>query len=1365
MNKLWHLFGVIFLVILISSCKVSVDDNGELQVDTNEASTSDSADGASTEDDAPETTSSETVDGPKVVSAGSTSNTEVRVLYSKPMDDSAADPSNYSIVQENVNSEAAGLTVIGGRFASDDRRSVLLTTLSQSAVTYTLNAFNVRDVDGNPPPPPGTFAEVYINPTEVSFAGTPAGGASLVDTDGDGLTDDAEQNGWISTVTLSSGEQVSTEVTSDPNSPDTDLDGVSDQDEQQRGLNPRSTDTDSDDVPDADEINIYYSNAAKQNSDSDGLSDGAEIYTYKTSPIDPDTDGDGQSDSDEVIQRSRNPRIADLPIPGITVDSITPELDIRYTLTDSTGFETSTEDSVGTSLSQSTSQNLSRTDGRTTETTNSAEASLEVSSTIGLGGLAGPSVTVGAKYGYSNSQGQNMQVSRESAKSATEEMNRSLTTNETLDIEYSVVRTVEAASVLAEVSLRNLSDLSYSIRDLELSLRRRNPDLSSGYLPVASMVPQNNEELIINLGPLGSVAERGPFIFESKTVFPSRVEELLKDPTSIAIALANYNIIDEFGRKFSFAAQEIADRTAGIVIDYGDGRVERYRVATTNGFVNGFPKGITLGEALQDIIGLKNDDAIVDGGNGIAESTAAGDDVQVLAPLVNTQGPGALIISPGPNGVLDTVPDGDDRIGGTGYDQQITNTPDGPVATITRFKDVGIIRVDDPTTTFNESLNLWGVFLGESLSGQPIKASINDLRLRAGDVLSIAYFRDEDNDGLIARNEYQYGSSDKEVDTDQDSLGDFEEVMEGWLVHVLGDAGTYRAFSDPVRVDSDGDLLSDDLEKACGTDPRLNDSDLDGITDYDEIIGYSVLNQSGQVLYRLPYYRGKAIADGGNGLNESSYDNGSDDVLLGASEGGILIAPGPDGQLQSTPGGDDIETAFHATDTDCIVPIKDGAGNVVDHARGYATDPLNPDTDGDGFTDGAEARFGKNPNSRADGLLLQDTDQDGLPDGIEDHPDGGQGFTILINGVETTVVSSYTTADSDNDGLPDLLEFYLLSNPGSNDTDGDGLLDGEEFDPNDTCISIQGQSGCATNAFDRQSFETACAEAANCAVDLNDFPDNSGAGSPRGTNLSHRDSDGDGLNDGDEVFGVQLPTILHATEGSKTITVTSNPRLADTDNDGVNDGQEVNVHGSDPGETDTDGDQVPDGTEVNSADLADNVPEVDGRPGHPDYNLFPMEARKRSPARAEHHIRAIWDRWNVGNNDCNEDYFGYSVKVTADINTASGNDTRTLSLRSITYTDEREVKENQNLHPDFGAILGNGWTDLELYLPYGSSISFGAFIDSDGEVLNIPSGYCAYSFADIDNASGTITCTDPVANQNACFNDDQPQVRIIKYSQ
>lgn len=120
----------------------------------------------------------------------------------------------------------------------------------------------------------------------------------------------------------------------------------------------------------------------------------------------------------------------------------------------------------------------------------------------------------------------------------------------------------------------------------------------------------------------------------------------------------------------------------------------------------------------------------------------------------------------------------------------------------------------------------------------------------------------------------------------------------------------------------------------------------------------------------------------------------------------------------------------------------------------YHLDPLNPDTDNDGATDGEELNADPptNPLDPSSTPDVVDTDGDGLGDALE----------VIIG-------TNPYSADSDGDGLSDGDEVLILgrdpNNPdedsngvldGDDDTDGDGISDAEELangtnplDPND----------------------------------------------------------------------------------------------------------------------------------------------------------------------------------------------------------------------------------------------------------------------------------------------------------------------------
>ncbi len=113
----------------------------------------------------------------------------------------------------------------------------------------------------------------------------------IVDTDGDGLTDFEEAAGNTNAELV-----------------DTDGDGFSDPDEINiHGTSPSSDDTDSDLLSDFEEINVYGSNPRVRDTDFDGLIDGQEVITYGTNPLIVDSDGDGINDGEEVLVVGTDP--------------------------------------------------------------------------------------------------------------------------------------------------------------------------------------------------------------------------------------------------------------------------------------------------------------------------------------------------------------------------------------------------------------------------------------------------------------------------------------------------------------------------------------------------------------------------------------------------------------------------------------------------------------------------------------------------------------------------------------------------------------------------------------------------------------------------------------------------------------------------------------------------------------------------------------------------------------------------------------------------------------------------------------------------------------------------------------------------
>jgi hypothetical protein len=109
----------------------------------------------------------------------------------------------------------------------------------------------------------------------------------------------------------------------------------------------------------------------------------------------------------------------------------------------------------------------------------------------------------------------------------------------------------------------------------------------------------------------------------------------------------------------------------------------------------------------------------------------------------------------------------------------------------------------------------------------------------------------------------------------------------------------------------------------------------------------------------------------------------------------------------------------------------DGLGTLRERRAG--TDPLAPDSDGDGLSDALEVSVSElDPTA-------EDSDGDGTVDAVEDLDND-----TLSNGREADLNTSLVVPDSDLDGLTDGEEVEIGTDPLVADTDGDGLPDGEE---------------------------------------------------------------------------------------------------------------------------------------------------------------------------------------------------------------------------------------------------------------------------------------------------------------------------------
>ena len=369
---------------------------------------------------------------------------------------------------------------------------------------------------------------------------------------------------------------------------------------------------------------------------------------------------------------------------------------------------------------------------------------------------------------------------------------------------------------------------------------------------------------------------------------------------------------------------------------------------------------------------------------------------------------------------------------------------------------------------------------------------------------------DADGDGLTNQDEADLGTDPEDADTDDDGLNDGDEVAIG---------------TDPLDPDTDDDGLNDGDEIDAGTDPLDPDTDDDGELDGAE----AHLDTDG---------------DGTNDALESSLADAD---------------------------GDGVNDELDADDADPCVPNAaaagcdqdgDGLDNAGEAAAG--TDPLNPDTDGDGESDGAEAGLDTDGDGTNDALesSTDDADSDGVADEFDAADDDAcapstsaascdQDGDGLDNAGEATAGTDPTDPDTDDDGAPDGAEAGL-------DTDGDGTNDALESSVAD--LDADG----VVDEQDPANADPCVPSAASAACDQDGDGLTNGVEAVLGTDPTNPDTDGDGEGDGAEAF-------VDSDGDGRSDAIESS--LADADHDGVVD--ELDAADGDPCRPDPDAPTCP----------------------------------------------------------------------------------------------------------------------------------------------------------------------------------------------
>ena len=490
--------------------------------------------------------------------------------------------------------------------------------------------------------------------------------------------------------------------------------------------------------------------------------------------------------------------------------------------------------------------------------------------------------------------------------------------------------------------------------------------------------------------------------------------------------------------------------------------------------------------------------------------------------------------------------------------------------------------------------------------------------------------RDTDDDIMFDGWEVYYNSStykcegcvlnplnpfDAEHDSDVD--GFYVNYTHLEIDHVHINVQEFIADTDPWLSDTDNDTMLDGWEYWWGLDPR-NASDAWIDTDGDELLNRLEHNNTA---FGSNYTEVDGILLTIPTLNDTDQDGLSDYLELSVA----LTDPTyhdtdgdgmPDG-WEWLYGLDPLNASDAHIDSDNDGFDLDGNGsidsselftNLQEYLNG--TNPIIKDTDEDGMHDGWEVYFLLDPLDSADAYYDEDADElmnifefnNSLFEGYE------ESFEDALHGIDNFSWSNPLIGDTDGDGLFDFDEvngtFGHITDPSNYDTDGDGIDDKWEvdydIDPRDPEDADEDYDNDGHD-FDRNGFIQGTERFTNYNEYLNS------------TDPRNPDTDGDGILDGWESFYGHQASLIWEVCVDRNETnpeyqknkercispLDSRDAAWDADNDGYDsDGEregqgngeisteekytnlEEYLNNTNPSNPDTDGDGCPDGWEV-----------------------------------------------------------------------------------------------------------------------------------------------------------------------------------------
>ena len=432
-------------------------------------------------------------------------------------------------------------------------------------------------------------------------------------------------------------------------------------------------------------------------------------------------------------------------------------------------------------------------------------------------------------------------------------------------------------------------------------------------------------------------------------------------------------------------------------------------------------------------------------------------------------------------------------------DFYVTNTWDGGYTGEIVITNIGATTIEDwhlVTESEDDIINIWNAsLLEESDEYVVICAPEHEQNIHVGESRIIGFQANGNIQELSFHGLYQLGGSgeggdntDDDDGTDDDNVddsntGDNSNVDDG-------NTGDGDNTDDDVNTGDDSDL-DEDMDETV-TEYKVNvyteqfraaeiediyyvDSEISSLSG--ELVGYENVKE---MKYKLADNNGYELLSGtvfdyDNGtLPESTWAIEPFGLVLGYNKltFELILKDGTSIEQsisfldmtgesmdrvqidQGDSDGDGLNNYFESVlQTDANLADTDG-DNLTDFDEFVllGTDPLQADMDGNGITDdmedydedGLNTVEEKNNNTNA---LLPDSDYDGVNDGIE------------VN----QLLSDPLKEDTDGDGLLDGQEYTMGLNPNASDTDGNGIPDSEEIVLQSTGIAYSDESGAVSN--------------------------------------------------------------------------------------------------------------------------------------------------------------------------------------------------------------------------------------------------------------------------------------------------------------